>query len=173
MSHDKKPLNIKVDIEVKSDFDAKRTVLEMTQEQYLVYLMSLDNQIVSLTKNKAFKDILNAAEKQNVSVENFIIDACKTAMARAEIVRECPADKKISDYVNGLIQANEQAQNWFEKVEITQVKIASATGCNRPAIAKFLKENKDRLQAHYEACGIENDHNRKVFNYERKQGKAG
>lgn len=166
-------ISIKGNDTAVSLFKEKSAEMGLKHADYLAYLLSLDNGLQDVLNAPALVDIVDTAKKQGVTVEKFVIDACETAIHRAAIIRENPADKKINDYVQSVIDANEKAQNWFEKVEITQAKIAQMTGCNRPAIAKYLKDNDVRLEAHYLACGIENDHNRKVFNYERKQGKGG
>lgn len=170
-------IGIKTTLEVRDQFNALAKSKAMPAHELIVYLLSLADMPVNLADDPLFPKIVETAKNKGVSVEKFVITACEKAIKQAEIVRENPADKRIDDYVQSVIDANVKAKNWYEKVEITQVKIADVTGCNRPAITKYLAVNANRLTEHYTACGIEIDkehtHNRKVARYLSKQAKGG
>jgi hypothetical protein len=137
---------------------------------------------VELFKDKDRVKLEIAAEKLGITVESLIIQgalkfAAKT-MATDLDKKETSVDAKIQAFVDDLMAQNEKAGEWFKKHEITQAYIVNgfkkATGkeVNRANVTAFMAANVSELEAHHTACGIEKDHNRKVFNHERKNKKA-
>lgn len=174
---DEKQISVKPTNAEFAKFDKLCKTRNEPQTKTFLYLLSLADMPVNLANDPLFAEIVETAKNKGLTVEKFIINACKKAIKQAEIVRENPADKRIDDYVQGIMETNLSAKNWYEKIEITQVKIADATGCNRPAITKYLAINADNLTEHYALCDIEIDkehtHNRKVSRYLTKETKGG
>jgi len=137
---------------------------------------------VELFKDKDRLKLEVAAEKLGITVEALIIQgalkyATKIMMSDPE-KRATSVDDKIQDFVESIMVANGKASQWYDKHEITQAFIVSgikkATGkeVNRANVTAYMASHVAELEAHHAACAIAPDHNRKVFNYERKNKKA-
>jgi hypothetical protein len=132
--------------------------------------------------NNDYAKLQAAADKLGLSVESIIIKGAMKYASRAMLSdpekQQKTADTRVQDFVESVMEANEKAKDWFDKHELTQgfiskgIKEATGKEVNRVNITSFIAANETRLKDHHAKCGIEPDHNRKVFNYERKHKKG-
>lgn len=137
---------------------------------------------VELFKDKDYAKLKAAADKLGITVEVLIIKGAIKFATRAMTTDSekqlNSVDMRVQEFVEGVMEANEKAKNWFDKHEITQgfivkaIKEATGKEVNRANVSAYVAANENELKAHHEKCGIEFDHNRRVFNYERKNKKA-
>ena len=137
---------------------------------------------VELFQDKDYAKLKAAADKMGVSVESIIIKGALKYAAKSTTIdpekQLNSVDAKVQEYVEGIMAKNLKAKEWFEKNEITQgfivkgIKEATGKEVNRANVTAYLAANQDLLKDHHAKCGIEPDHNRKVFNYERKNKKV-
>ena len=129
--------------------------------------MLLDQNLFAL--NLTAKDIekLNAAAKAgNTTFEALCITGALQYADRLLNASGKPsnADTKINDFVARLIEANNAATELDAKVAITQGYISANGGFNRDAIKRFLTANKNMIDDHHAANGIDDpiNHNRRI-----------
>ncbi len=122
-----------------------------------------------------FDKINEAAEASGMTTEAIVVTG---ALKYAELLIDAKKDNrtltdtKIHTLVTDTMVANEAAKEWWDKVEITKGWIAKTTGSNRKNVNAYVLGNQTTLDAHHAKCGIEVDHNRRVFNYNRKLNNA-
>jgi hypothetical protein len=92
------------------------------------------------------------------------------------------ADMRVNDFVNTLMESNNNAKDWFNVKAITQGVLSNIDekkgmvgGFNRDAIKRYLAANKPAIDAHHAKHGIDSandekaaeNHNRKVATHFR------
>lgn len=137
---------------------------------------------VELFKDKDYAKLQAAAEKLGVTVESIIIKGAlkfaTKAMTTDPEKQLNSVDTKIQEFVDGVMETNEKAKEWFDKREITQgfivkaIKEATGKEVNRANVSAYIAANEAVLKEHHAKCEIEPDHNRRVFNHFRKASKA-
>lgn len=132
----------------------------------------LDQNLFALNLSTTDIEKINAAAKAgNTTFEALCITGALQYANRLLNATDKPsnADTKINDFVNRLIEANNVAKDQDAKVAITQGYIASNGGFNRDAIKRFLTANKNTIDDHHAAHGIDNpiEHNRAVATKKR------
>jgi hypothetical protein len=137
---------------------------------------------VELFQDKDYAKLKAAADRLGVSVESIIIKGALKFAAKAMTAdpekQLNSVDMKVQEFVEGVMESNTKAKEWFDKREITQgfivksIKESTGKEVNRANVTAYLAANVEEVAAHHEKNGIEPDHNRKVFNYERKNKKA-
>lgn len=137
---------------------------------------------VELFQDKDYLKLKAAADKLGVTVESIIIQGALKFAAKAmssdpeKMVNS--VDTKIQGFVDGVMQTNAKAKEWFDKREITQafivktIKETTGKEPNRANVGAYIASSIEERAEHHAKYGIEKDHNRKVFNYERKTKKA-
>jgi hypothetical protein len=157
----------------------------MTQAEFLRHIIHLYETLgmggLGLGGNDIKPNTLNPSQISTLekavsitggTIEHFMIDA---SMAKAETVlklstytdeelKKVPnsANVRINSAVLELMDANKKAVDWYEKVEVTQGRIAEITGSNRGAIRKYFAENQGMIKAHNDSLGLYPNHNTKA-----------
>ncbi|SHN93755.1 hypothetical protein BHECKSOX_964, partial [Bathymodiolus heckerae thiotrophic gill symbiont] len=122
-----------------------------------------------------FAKISAASKASGMTTESIVVSG---AIKYAELLMGAKKDNrtltdtKIHKLVTETMGANEDAKDWWDKIEITKGWISKVTGSNRKNVNNYVDTHKATLDAHHAKCEIELDHNRKVFNYNRKMNNA-
>ena len=174
--------------QVKDKFVGEAKAANMSQSEYLEYLMtSRNNSSESLFDDKSKVTIDEAAKKHGLTFDAVVVSgALKYAVQLNNADLDKPVsnvDLKIHQLVESIMKSNEAAKEWHERSEITQGFLTSEYqrvysvgenkgNVNRTNLSRYLTANADRIAEHHKLLGIEPDHNRKVFNYNRKNKKG-
>ncbi len=137
---------------------------------------------IELFQDKDYLKLKAAADKLGVTIESIIIQgalkfAVKAMSSDPEKLQNS-VDAKIQEFVEGVMENNAKAKEWFDKREITQafivkgIKETTGKEVNRANVTAYIASSIEERAEHHAKYGIEPDHNRKVFNYERKTKKA-
>ena len=183
MTTTQKTVNIRVHIEDRARLESIRESQKF-HGNFPDFLTSFIDRStgIELFQDKDYLKLKAAADKLGVTVESIIIQgalkfAIKAMSSDTEKLQNS-VDAKVQEFVEGVMENNSKAKEWFDKREITQgfivkgIKENTGKEVNRTNVTAYLASNVDELAEHHAKYGIETDHNRKVFNYERKTKKV-
>lgn len=173
---------------IKDKFVSGTKASNMNQSEYLEYLMDSRNSSTESLFDDKNKAIINeAAEKHGLTFDSIVVSgALKYALQLNNTDTEkavSNVDLKIHQLVERIMKSNSEAKEWFERNEITQGFLTNEYqrqystdehkgSVNRTNLTRYLTANAERIAEHHKLFGIEPDHNRRVFNYHRKNKKG-
>lgn len=146
---------------LKTDFDGKQgDLFEKVLAHYIATANTQTEQTGGVDLSELEKYISSESTETGITSNQVI----------AGIIEKCKKDDsgsgvgKIAATIRDMMKLNVGATELYDRLAITGTNVFKETGSNQKTIRKYLEDNKDLIEAHHTAVGIEDAtaHNRKV-----------